>query len=1375
MLNCSFSEVVDLQQVRELLEAHHKLTGMTYAILDPDDNTLIAAGWQDICTRFHRIHPTTCARCHESDAYIKAHLNDSPNQLLEYRCKNGLVDIAIPIVICGQHQATFFTGQFFYEDDPPSREFFISQAQKMGFDQEQYLAALDRVPQYSREHVHGFLLCMHSIVRSLATVGMKNLQLSVEMKERRRAEEALHRRNRDLRAINTCNQVLMRAEDEQNLLREVCRIICDESGYRMAWVGYAQHNEERSVVPVAWSGSEDGYLSQAKITWNKTERWYNPTGNAIRLGQSICLQDFTVEGQGAPWHEKALQRGYRSSISLPLKDNLSGVFGAITIYSTEPNAFTADEVWLMERLAGDLAFGITALRTRKQRNRAEYLLNGQKKVLELVATGAPLTTSLEALVKMIELQSAGMLASILLLDKDGVHLRHGAAPSLPLAYTTAIDGVAIGPSVGSCGTAAFRKKAVFVEDIATDPLWQNYKELALLHNLHACWSTPIFDANQNVLGTFAMYYDHPNLPQSEDHHLIQIATQTAAISIGNYQTRVELQESGERLRLAVQASNVGLWDWNLKTSKIVFSPEWKGQLGYQTHEIGNEFTEWENRIASEDRERVLTRLQSCLDGGNPEYVVECRLRHKDSSYRWFYIRGELLRDDHGAPLRLMGCQVDITELKRAEEIQHRLNRELRAISDCNQILIRTTEESIILREVCRIVCEEAGYSMAWVGYADQDEHKTLRPVAWGGNESGFLSLGLRTWADTEEGHLPCSDAIRLGKTICAQEMTAIPSTNPWRERALQRGYRSSISLPLKDESSHVFGVFVIYSEVPNAFTSEEVRLLEELAGDLGFGITSIRARNERKVAEAALRESEAKYRLIVDTATEGIWMIGTDLRTLFVNTRMASMLGYSVDDILGRPINDFLFEDDLSDHEKRIANRRKGISENYERRYRHKDGSAVWTWCSVAPLQDENHNFLGALAMMTDITRRKQAEEEKERLRQHLQQSQKMEAIGQLAGGIAHDFNNVLGVINGYSENLLLNPETPACSRDQIEEILAAGQRAAALTRRLLAFSRKLVLQPKIVSLNTIIEDLYKMLRRLIGEEIEVKTILDPRLNAVKADPSQMEQVLINFCINARDAMPAGGTLTIQTSNIDMDEQLAAKHFPLSPGSYVCVSVTDTGIGMSKETLSHIFEPFFTTKGADRGTGLGLATVFGIVKQSGGQVWAESSLGSGSTFSVYLPTAQAAVEARTRETGCEEITRGSATILLVEDLAPLRTLFRKIVEGNGYTVLEAEDGEQAEQIAKQHEGKISLLLTDVSLPKTRGPELATKLVAQNKGMKVLFMSGHSDTIIAPEGKLQAGTAFIQKPFSAEDLLKKIQEVMNAGLSENAEEHTRRAS
>jgi len=370
-----------------------------------------------------------------------------------------------------------------------------------------------------------------------------------------------------------------------------------------------------------------------------------------------------------------------------------------------------------------------------------------------------------------------------------------------------------------------------------------------------------------------------------------------------------------------------------------------------------------------------------------------------------------------------------------------------------------------------------------------------------------------------------------------------------------------------------------------------------------------------------------------------------------------------------------------------------------------------------------------------------------------------MEAVGRLAGGIAHDFNNLLTVIKGYSELMLDELGSADPLRAEVDEIKKAADRAATLTRQLLAFSRQQVLAPKVIDLNTVVSNMDKLLHRLLGEDIDLFTVLEHGLGRVKADPGQIEQVIMNLAVNARDTMTQGGKLTVETTNVDLDENYARDHVSVKPGRYVMLAVTDTGVGMTEKVKSRIFEPFFTTKEVGKGTGLGLSTVYGIIKQSGGYIWVYSEVGIGSTFKVYLPCVEAPIELPSLN-GFQPARRGYETVLLVEDEDGVRALMRQVLHKHGYNVLESRHGGEALLTCERHQGKIDLLLTDVVLEQMSGRDLAERLLKVRPEMKVLYVSGYADDAIVHHGVLNAGMAFLQKPFTTEALARKIRYVLD---------------
>lgn len=516
---------------------------------------------------------------------------------------------------------------------------------------------------------------------------------------------------------------------------------------------------------------------------------------------------------------------------------------------------------------------------------------------------------------------------------------------------------------------------------------------------------------------------------------------------------------------------------------------------------------------------------------------------------------------------------------------------------------------------------------------------------------------------------------------------------------------------------------------------------------------------ERKLSEEALRQAEAKYRSIVESLPAIVYLAQPHppYAPIYVSPNVTEF-GYSTDEWSKRPDMwvSVLHEEDreriLSATEIAM---RENLETDLEYRIVGRDGTIHWVHDKGRFVLDENNDQIGWQGVIVDITKTKAMEEQ-------LRQSQKLESVGRLAGGIAHDFNNMLTAINGYSDLTLrrLKPDDPL--RQNIGEIKRAGERSATLTNQLLAFSRKQMLKPEVLYFNRIIADTAMMLQRLIGENIELVTVLNPDAGPIEVDPGQLTQVIMNLAVNARDAMPQGGKLTLETDNIYLDEDYARRHVSVVPGEYVMLAVSDTGNGMDVETQAHIFEPFFTTKAVGKGTGLGLATVYGIVKQSGGNIWVYSEAGHGTTFKIYLPrVASQQVETAESKADLDELPKGAETILLVEDEQMVRSLTCHILELCGYTVLEAQNGIEASAVCEKSECKIDMLMTDVVMPLMGGRELAERLAQTHPQLRVLFTSGYTDDAIVRHGVIETGTNFIQKPFTPNALAHKVREVLDA--------------
>jgi len=511
-----------------------------------------------------------------------------------------------------------------------------------------------------------------------------------------------------------------------------------------------------------------------------------------------------------------------------------------------------------------------------------------------------------------------------------------------------------------------------------------------------------------------------------------------------------------------------------------------------------------------------------------------------------------------------------------------------------------------------------------------------------------------------------------------------------------------------------------------------------------------------RAAQENLRRSEANFRSLVTNAPYGICSCDSTGKILDANPAFLELLSLSSPgDVIGQHIYSLYAESEqwfaLADHL-----RSEGPFQGLTAEWKRKTGTTVVRVSGRAVPNGRKEGVVFEI-FAEDVTERRALE-------QQLRQSQKMEAVGRLAGGIAHDFNNLLMVISGYSEFLLERLGGEPHLRGPAQEIASASERASSLTRQLLAFSRKQMLAPRIVNLNDIATENLKMLTRMIGEDIDLVMTPAQNLWSVRADAGQIEQVIMNLAVNARDAMPSGGKLTIETANATLDEEYARMHAPVRPGDYVMFSISDTGAGMDADTQSHIFEPFFTTKGP-KGTGLGLSTVYGIVKQSGGYIWVYSEVARGTTFKIYLPRVPSVeeplVQPAVSRSQFQKVEPGTETILLVEDEANLRYLARQYLEKQGYKVIEAADGAVAMQIAVAHEGVIHLLLTDVIMPGMNGRELAQRISEIRPNAKVLYMSGYTENVIGQDGTLDAGVRLLQKPFNLRDLKSKVREVLDA--------------
>lgn len=683
---------------------------------------------------------------------------------------------------------------------------------------------------------------------------------------------------------------------------------------------------------------------------------------------------------------------------------------------------------------------------------------------------------------------------------------------------------------------------------------------------------------------------------------------------------------------------------------------------------------------------------------------------------------------------------DITERKRAEKLQsalYRISEEATTAEDLGKfykVIHETVADLLYARNFYIALLSDDRTALHFVYGVDEVDTFESPEIAVP-LKKGCTEYVLRT-ATTEQ---ITRERFSVLAEINEIEQVGTPSVD-W------------LGAPLKS-GDKIFGVIVVQSY------DTKVRYQDADKEILTFVSQHVATAIERKRNLDALRKSEAKYRSLVDSAVYAIFVCAPSGRVIGANSALAKMLGYaSIQELLALDLARDICAD-AGDCEKITARlREESQLVAIETRWKRRDGSTVSVRLSGRRLLNSSGVVEAFEMIAEDIT-------EQRRLEEQLRQSQKMEAVGRLAGGLAHDFNNLLTVIKGYSELMVngLNEADPL--HGEAIEINRAADRAASLTRQLLAFSRQQVLAPRVLDLNQIVVGMEKLLRRLLGEDVRLHAVLEPTLGVVRVDPGQVEQVIMNLSVNARDAMPKGGMLTIETANVRLDEAYVREHLGAGSGNYVMLAVSDTGAGMSSEVKSRIFEPFFTTKELGKGTGLGLSTVYGIVKQSEGYVSAYSEVGVGTTFKVYFPRVDGLPDSGKSRAVKRTRYRGTETVLLVEDEDGVRSLVRQVLQDGGYTVVDARNAGAALLICARHPTEIHLLVSDVVLEDMSGRELVNRLSDARPEMKVLFMSGYTDDTIIRHGILQEGTAFLQKPFTTEALARKVRAVLDGTLEE----------
>ncbi len=775
--------------------------------------------------------------------------------------------------------------------------------------------------------------------------------------------------------------------------------------------------------------------------------------------------------------------------------------------------------------------------------------------------------------------------------------------------------------------------------------------------------------------------------------------------------REALERERDRLAHVIEATGVGTWEWNVRTGEAEMDERWAAMLGYSLGELEPiDQTTWERVSHPDDLAVAKTRLEQHLGGAAEDYSALVRMRHKDGHWVWIEDRGKVREwSPDGQPLRMFGTHTDISERVKADAALREREEFQRSLLASSPVALFTLDREGRVRS-WNPAAEEI------FGWTEEEAVGSPLPVVPPEKQAEFRELLREVWE---------------GKILRQKELTRI-----------------------RKDGSHI----------QVSLSSARIR---GSAGEVTGVMSALADITEQKTAEEALARERALLRKVMETSPVGIVVLDRRGEILFANAFSEQLLGLERSRISGRTYNAPEWEISSVEGdpfpEEKLPFRRVMDSGEPVFDVRHAvsrpDGARVFLSVNAAPLREEDGEVTGVVTVMEDITQRVTDQEEREQVQAQLRQAQKLEAVGRLAGGVAHDFNNMLAVIMSAAEMAIPEVDPGSTVFQDLMQINEAAERSANLTRQLLAFSRKQVIRPRATDLNQLVAEQEKILRRLIGEEIEIRLGLREGLWSVLIDPSQVDQILANLLVNARDAIQGTGNVSIDTDNVLLDETHSREDMAVEPGEHVLLSITDTGSGMDAGTLEQIFDPFFTTKVQGKGTGLGLATVYGIVRQNNGVIHVYSEPGMGTTFKIYLPRhAGEAVDVRGE---VEKPLVGSETVLVVEDEEAILKLARRFLEDTGYRVLTARTPMEALGSAHELDGEIHLLLTDVVMPGMNGKQLQRRLQELRPRIRTLFMSGYTANVIAQRGVLEEGVDFIQKPFTMRTLTRRVREVLDA--------------
>ena len=1009
------------------------------------------------------------------------------------------------------------------------------------------------------------------------------------------------------------------------------------------------------------------------------------------------------------------------------------------------------------------------------------LIERERRVLRQIAKGNPLSDVLDELLQAVEADaSTRMRTSLLFISEDGRHLFHGAAPSLPEAYNKAIHGIEVGEGVGSCGTAVARGAPVYVSDIATDPLWVNFRDLALSFGLRACWSTPIFGTDEHLLGTFAIYYDVPREPTFEDIEAISFIAQSAALAIERHKSDAKLRHHANELkRVNDELERTASWQRDVfeqmpgfvavlqgaehrfsfvnGTYRQLFKPDVAGKT------VRDAFPEIEGQGFYDLLDQVYRTGEPVTSYGMPITI--------EGSQTPLYLTFiyQPIRNADGEITGIFAGGYDVTEQQRSavrRDALIRLTDEIRDLLEPEDIAFTTA----------RVLGETLGVSRAGYGVIDTQAETITIQRDW--NAPGIKTLaGVLHFRD----YGSYIEDLKRGETVIFADAETDPRTMSNAEALKAISAQSVVNMPVTEHGRFV-ALLYLNHETARSWPRDDLDFIREAAERTRTATERARVSLELRKREAELRELNeqlerrveealAERRIladIVESTDAFIQVVDTDLNLLAINRAAAD----EVERIFGvrvRPGDNVIgviahLPEQYEAVKALWARALKGEIFTITQQFGDPDHDERHYELKFSPLRNETGTVIGAYEFVFDVTQRILDEKRLELAEQQLRQAQKMEAVGQLTGGVAHDFNNMLAVVSGSLEllNRRIGPDAPSSKR-LIASALDASKRAGTLTQRLLAFSRQQPLKPDVLEINKLVSNMSDLFHHSLGAHVQLETVLAAGVWRVHADQNQLENVLLNLAVNARDAMPAGGKLTIETQNAHLDQRYVASEPGVLPGQYVLIAITDTGTGMPPDIIKRAFDPFFTTKDVGKGTGLGLSQVYGFVKQSGGHIKIYSEVGEGTTVKIYLPRHAGAVAIDAEGNSTHELPSADRRelVLVVDDEELVRQFSVEAFTDLGYCVLEAASAQAALTILIERPD-VDLLFTDIVMPEMNGRQLVDLVKEKRPNLPVIYTTGYTRNAVVHNGVLDAGVELIAKPFTLEELATRVREVLDRG-------------